>query len=48
MPSTLSARDPVAKTERGFCSSVRAEKKPLSDFENSPPFAQNLRRKKTW
>jgi hypothetical protein len=32
MSSILPARNSVAKTERGFCSSARAEKKPLSDF----------------
>jgi len=48
MPSNLSSRDPVEKNERGFCSSAHAEKKPLSDCENSPHFSQNLPRKKTW
>jgi hypothetical protein len=33
MSSILSARNSVAKTERGFCSSARAEKKPLSIFK---------------
>jgi hypothetical protein len=40
MPSNLSPRDPVVKTEKGFCSSARAEKKTLSDFESLSRFAQ--------
>jgi hypothetical protein len=40
MSSILPARNSAEKTERGFCSSARAEKKPLSDFQNPSPFAQ--------
>jgi hypothetical protein len=46
MASILPAHGTCEKTERGFCSSARAEKKPLSDFENPSSFAQNRLRKK--
>jgi hypothetical protein len=42
MDSILPARGTSEKTKRFFCSSARAEKKPLSYFENPSSFAQNL------
>jgi hypothetical protein len=43
---------PIADTcvnyGRGYCSSSRAEQKPLSDFKNSFPFGRNHSRKTDW
>jgi hypothetical protein len=47
MALILPTYDTCVNYGRGYCSSARAEQKPLSDFKNSSPFGRNHSRKQT-